>query len=239
MNLSRLHHLGMKRKSRFFFFTFIWRTNVGRKKIKKLLIYTSLSNILHLTRSRVCLCLQSLTALGQNLWGPDGRSGSCAVSGLWACFSVACCQHSNNSRRLQILLSFPGLLTTCMAYALGALDADLLASICVCAVRFNQNGICWCLMWVIVPYSTRLCVCVFAQAKTNVSAHRRGMFGQMRFLTVCTHSDYYWCIILPHMLSTPWTAFFFFFFFPATMSSCYEHIPSVTACWPVSNYVPK
>lgn len=40
----------------------------------------------------------------------------------------------------------PGLLTTCAAYAQGTLDADPLASICVCAVKFNQDGICWCLM---------------------------------------------------------------------------------------------
>lgn len=41
---------------------------------------------------------------------------------------------------------FFGLLTACTAYALGTLDADPLASISVCAVKFNQDGICWCLV---------------------------------------------------------------------------------------------
>lgn len=55
-----------------------------------------------------------------------------------------------SARQQQQAVSYPSLLRWLLAartaYALGTLDADPLASICVCAVKFNQDGICWCLM---------------------------------------------------------------------------------------------
>lgn len=101
------------------------------------------------------------------LSGPDGGSWPVPSRGSEGIF------HSMLSARQQQQAAsdpslFPGLLTTRTAYALGTLDADPLASICVCAVKFNQDGICWCLMWVIVLYCVCVCVSVCVHRKTKL-----------------------------------------------------------------------
>lgn len=107
-------------------------------------------------------CNYSISFTTLTVLGAGSCGGSWSLRSLKAqrVFSMVFCQQRNNSRRSLSLRSFPRLPSTCAAaYARGALDAGPLTSVCVCVVKFNQDGICWCLMWVIVPYSVLVCVC--------------------------------------------------------------------------------
>lgn len=99
------------------------------------------------------------------LAGPDGRSWPALSPGSQGIFHGVLSARQQQQAASDPSL-FPGLLTTRAAYALGTLDADLLASICVCSVKFNQDGICWYLMWVIVLYSTPVCMCVRSERRS-------------------------------------------------------------------------
>lgn len=93
-----------------------------------------------------------------------------------------------------------------LAYALCPLTQTLF---CVCAVKFNQDDICWCLMWVIVLHSVRVC-------RKKVSMRRGKVFGEMSYVRHKMHFHYQ-CIVLLHMLPLTLIAplFLSLFFCPA------------------------
>ncbi|KAI3364519.1 hypothetical protein L3Q82_011299 [Scortum barcoo] len=118
------------------------------------------NSVLSIVLTRLAECLSSPVYISQCFRpslqaGPDGGSRPALSQGSEGIFHGVL-----SARQQQQAVSDPslssGLLTTRAAYALGALDAGPLASICVCTVKFNQDGICWCLMIHQAPLDTCL-----------------------------------------------------------------------------------
>lgn len=103
----------------------------------------------------------------------------------------------------------PAFLPLFLAYAPGPLTQTLF---CVCAVKFNQDDICWCLMWVIVLPSVRVC-------RQKVSVRRGKVFGEMSYVRHKIHFHYQ-CIVLLHMLPLTLIAPLLLSFFLSSYVKC-------------------
>lgn len=85
--------------------------------------------------------------------GPDVGRGLCPLVASRV-FATGHCQHGNKKQVVSDLSFFPDHSLWHMLWEL--LTQTCSPPFCVCAVKFNQDGICCCLMWVIVLYGVRV-----------------------------------------------------------------------------------